>query len=518
MPATSVDGVIEPRPANNPAAGSEPQGEQNAQLTRGIIVAMAALAVALGLYQLSRPNMLFGVSEYDDGAYFGSAIRLVHGALPYRDFVLVQPPGFMILASPLALLSHPIGTDAALATARLFMTLVAALNVVLVALLVRHRGPLATLVAAGVMAVFPAEIHATHTLLLEPLLDLFCLLGAVLIFEGDRLTTRTRSLVIGGLAFGFAGTIKGWALIPVLAIILLCLPQVRRRLMPFLGAVALGFVVPTLPFALLAPASFYREVVATQLGRIAGSGRVGAGTRLGDLTGSSSLTPNAASSLGVAIVLVAALVVLTIATAVRRGGRLSTFEWFVFGSMLGIGVLLMAPAEFYDHYAAFFAPFIAMAVGCGVGLFATRATLPTVTALAAIGVIALAANQVRVVRSEHGTDLTATVGSIIPPQSCALSDSAAYLITTNRFVSSRPDCADNITDPYGTTISNGGRTPAAVAVWQHAIENADYLVLYSLRNGRILLVPALRAEIVDDFTSVRAGSLMVFVRNGLPVG
>ncbi len=497
---------------------SERPRERSAQLTKGIVVAMAALALALGLYQLSRPNMLFGVTEYDDGAYFGSALRLVHGALPYRDFVLVQPPGFMLIASPVALLSHLIGTDASLATARLFMPLVATLNVVLIALLVRHRGPVATLVATGLMAVFPAEIHATHTLLLEPLLDLFCLLGAVLVFDGDRFTTRTRSLIIGGVAFGLAGTIKGWALIPVLAIIVLCLPQVRRRLMPFLGGVALGFAVPTLPFVLLAPASFYREVVSTQLARIAGSGRVGAGTRLGDLTGSSSLTPNAGSSLAVAIVLLAALIALTIATAVRRGGLPTIFEWFVFGSMIGIGVLLMAPAEFYDHYAAFFAPFLAMAVGCGVGLVAARPTPRVLMAAAAFAVLALAANQVRVVSGLRGTDLTSTVGAVIPPQACALSDSAAYLITINRFVSSRPGCADNITDPYGTTISNGGHTPAAVAVWQHAIENADYLVVYSLRNGRIPLVAALRAEITDDFSSVRAGSLMVFVRNGFPVG
>ena len=513
-----MDATVEPRPSDDRAATSEQPGERTTQLTRGITVAMAALALVLGLYQLSRPNMLFGVTEYDDGAYFGSALRFVHGALPYRDFVQVQPPGFTLLATPLALLSYAIGTDAALATARLFMPVVAALNVVLIGLLVRHRGPVATLVATGLMAVFPAEIYATHTLLLEPLLDLFCLLGAVLLFEGDRLTTRSWSLVIGGLAFGFAGSIKGWALIPVLAIIVLCLLQGRRRLVPFLGGVALGFAVPTLPFALFAPASFYREVVSTQLGRIAGSGRVGASTRLSDLTGSSSLTPSAAASFGLALLLAAVILGLVVATVVRRGGRPTAFECFVFGSMLGTGILLMAPAEFYGHYAAFFAPFLAMSVGCAVGLMAARVTVRAALTVAAGALVVLAANQVRAVWGEHGTDLTRTVGALIPAHACALSDSAAYLITTDRFISSRPGCADNITDPYGTTISNGGHTAAAVAVWQHAIENADYLVVYSLRNGRIPLVASLRAELADDFTIVKSGSLMVFVRNGFPAG
>ena len=489
-------------------------------MTRVIIAAMAAVAMALCFYQLSRPNMLFGVSEYDDGAYFGSSIRLVHGALPYRDFVLVQPPGFALLASPLALLSRAIGTQDALATARLFMSLVAALNVVLVGMLVRHRGHLATLVAAGLMAVFPAEVHATHTLLLEPLLDLFCLLGAVLIFEGERFRGGTLRLLFGGVAFGFAGTIKGWALIPVVVVVLLCLPQVRRRLAPLVGGVALGFVVPTLPFAITAPGSFYREVVATQRGRVGGSGRVPAAIRLGDLTGSSSITPNSSVSLAVAIVLLVALTGLIIATIVRTQRRPTAFEIFVVGSLLGVGGLLMAPAEFYDHYAAFLAPFLAMVVGAGVGVVAVRMTLRTTLAVAAIGVVALTANEVRVVGGEHGTNLTPTVGAVIPAGACALSDSAAYLITTNRFVSTQPGCADNITDPYGTTISNGGgRTPEAAAVWLHAIDNADYLVLYSsTRNGRIPLVASIRAELADDFTVVHAGNLFVYVRDGFPVG
>ncbi len=491
---------------------------QRARMTRVIIAAMAALAMALSLYQLSRPNMLFGVSEYDDGAYFGSAIRLVNGALPYRDFVLVQPPGFALLASPIALLSRAIGTRDALATARLFMPLVAALNVVLVGMLVRHRGRLATLVAAGLMAVFPAELHAAHTLLLEPLLDLFCLVGAVVIFHGEGLRDGRRRLLLGGIALGVAGTIKGWALIPVVVVLLLCLPQVRRRLLPVLGGVVIGFAVPTLPFALLAPGSFYRDVLSTQLRRIGGSGRVPAGARLGDLTGASSFTPNSSVSLVVAIVLLVALACLIVATLAWPRRRPTTFEWFVLGSMLAIGALLLAPAEFYDHYAAFFAPFLAMAVGASVGLLWRRPALRASLAVAAVAVAALAANQVRVVSGEHGADLTQTVGAVIPAGACALSDSSAYLITVNRFISTAPGCTNVIADPYGTTISYGGRTPEAVSVWHNAIGGADYLVLYSLRNGRIPLVASLRAQIAQDFTLVHAGNLLVYVRHGFPTG
>ena len=65
----------------------------------------AVLAAAITLYQLTRPGYLFGITP-DISAWLGGSIRLVHGALPYRDFDLMQPPGFTLLASPFAFLSE----------------------------------------------------------------------------------------------------------------------------------------------------------------------------------------------------------------------------------------------------------------------------------------------------------------------------------------------------------------------------------------------------------------------------
>jgi hypothetical protein len=65
---------------------------------RVVIAAAAILALALRLFQLSRPGYLSGFTQYDDGVYFGNALRLVHGAIAYRDFAMVQPPGSMLLA------------------------------------------------------------------------------------------------------------------------------------------------------------------------------------------------------------------------------------------------------------------------------------------------------------------------------------------------------------------------------------------------------------------------------------
>ena len=169
------------------------------------------------------------VTQYDDGPYFGSAVRLVHGVLPYRDYAFVQPPGITELMSPAALRvlpgrhrlgpgHRPVPHRASPGPPRWCSP----------GFLVRHRGALAVLLTGGIMAIYPPAAASARTVLLEPWLVLFCLAGAVAVFDGDRLTSRTRRLVWGGVAFGFGGAIKVWAIVPVLVIAVLCLPHLRR--------------------------------------------------------------------------------------------------------------------------------------------------------------------------------------------------------------------------------------------------------------------------------------------------
>src|ERR1700694_1388270 len=156
-----------------------------------IIAVFAVLAAGITAYQLSRPGFLLGITP-DISAWFGGSIRLVHGALPYRDFDLLQPPGFALLASPFAFLSEAIGTRDALAAMRLCTPLLAAGNVLLIGYVVRHQGRTAVIVACAVMAFFPAELYAIRSGLLEPVVDLFCLAGTALVFDGDGFARSRR--------------------------------------------------------------------------------------------------------------------------------------------------------------------------------------------------------------------------------------------------------------------------------------------------------------------------------------
>ena len=225
-----------------------------------VIIVATLLAVALRLYDLSRPGYMFGISEYDDGTDFGSAIRLVGGAIPYRDFIMVQPPGITLIMYPIALITKSFGTDSGMAVARVVTALAGAAAVPLAGLLTRHRGLFAVLVSCGVLAIYPDSILAARTVLLEPWLVLFCLLGALAVFDGDQITGSRRRIFLGGLLFGFAGAVKVWAILPVIVILVLTARR-RRQALAYAAGVIAGFCVPVLPFALSAPTTFYRSVI-----------------------------------------------------------------------------------------------------------------------------------------------------------------------------------------------------------------------------------------------------------------
>ena len=77
------------------------------------------------------------------------------------------------------------------------------------------------LVACGVLAVYPDSVAAAHTVLVEPWLVLCCLAGWLAVFDGDRITASTRRLAWGGAAFGVAGAVESWAILPVLVLLVL---------------------------------------------------------------------------------------------------------------------------------------------------------------------------------------------------------------------------------------------------------------------------------------------------------
>ena len=339
------------------------------------IAVAVALALGLRLLLLSRPGYLMGVTEYDDGPYFGSAVDLVHGVLPYRDFIFVQPPGITLLMLPAAALSKVTGTATAMAAGRLLTTAASVAAVAGVGLLARHRGLLAVIVSCGLMAVYPDSVLTSRTVLVEPWLTVFCLAGALAVAEGDRLTASRRRLLAGGAAFGFAGAVEVWAIFPVLVLILLLLPGIRRA-GAFAAGVTAGFCVPVLPFAALDPRRFYQSLYVAQVAPRAGSDRVPAGARLSHMLGLVNLPlPAHPKAL---LVTVACLLVAAVAVLVAAGWRIShqpppALDWFALLTAALVSAAFLWPDQFHYHFTVFLAPFGALAIALPAARLAAAA-------------------------------------------------------------------------------------------------------------------------------------------------
>jgi hypothetical protein len=531
--------------AKAPAGGSAARSRLAAAWRDPTIVVIAAatvLALGLRIYELSRPGYLFGLTEYDDGSYFGSAVHLVGGVLPYRDFIFVQPPGILLLMAPVALVAKVTGTAAGMAIGRVLTLLASAAGVVLVGLLVRHRGALAALIACGVLAVFPDAIAGAHTVLVEPWLVLFCLLGAVAVFDRDRLTASGRRLAWGGAAFGFAGAIEGWALVPVLVVLAISLPWVRRAL-TFAAGVAAAFLIAVLPFAVLAPGRFYQSLIVAQVGHRASVLRVPVWGRLKEMAGLSHVNlPGRADLLVTQLhlrmhsTIVFTVVILVLLTVGGLAAEIAVtrrppppLDGFALATSALIVILFLLPTQFHYHFAAFLAPFLGVAIALPAARLLTPGWQSTadgrpaggtlawvVTGLAAAILVVFtifqvrAEGQLKAIIAPTGPGSIAAFARPIPPGSCVATDEVSFLILANRFVTAVPGCSPMV-DGTGTDLAlsrggtpgtGAGRNPAVAAAWRQEFAHARYAWLSVYSRRRIAWSPALRAYFDSHFVPV----------------
>src|SRR6266704_1526764 len=522
---TSSGGVAVPRSWGTPAV-------------HAAIIGTGTIGLALRLWILISPGLM-SITQFDDGPYFGSAVRLVHGVLPYRDYAFVQPPGITELMSPAALESYLGGTAWALVIGRFLSVFAGAAAVVLAGFLVRHRGALAVLLAGGMLAIYPPAAAAARTVLLEPWLVLFCLAGAVAVFDGDRLTSRTRRLAWGGVAFGFGGAIKVWAIVPVLVIVVLCLPHLRRAAI-FAGGVAAGFLIPVLPFVIASPSRFYDDVVVAQLARV--GTRTAAWKRFNSMLGTPKvLSPTTVVLLAITVVAVAILAQIAASLVTRRPP--AALDWFAFVSAALIVAMFLWPPYYAAHYAAFFGPFLALSLALPVARLATGlaerrqpATAGPVTAGAVTAAPAAAEPEDGDPPAAPGTpparrpamSWPARAGLIVLGLAVfagAVAQAAPRTHSTARFVPTvtlrlipRGSCVltDLALGEGRRPGSGAGRVPAVAAAWHQALAAAGWVLLTPKAGVRIPWNPALLAYFHSHFRLARhMNNYNLYARHGI---
>jgi hypothetical protein len=526
-----------PAPADGPSARARVSAAWRSPVNT-VIVAATVLALGLRLYQFTRPGYLLGVTEYDDGSYFGSAVYLLRGILPYRDFIFVQPPGITLLMTPAALLGKAAGTAAGMTAGRVLTALASTAGVALLGLLVRHRGVLTTLIACGLLAVFPDSVAAAHTVLVEPWLTLFCLAGAVAVFDRDRLASDRR-LVWGGVAFGFAGAVEAWAIIPVVVIFALSVRRIRRAA-GFAAGVAAGFLVPVAPFAVLAPVRFYRSLIVAQIAPRAAASRVQDWIRVREMTGLSDLSPVSHANLLIRgfhlaeqPVVTTVAVVLTVLVLAGPAVALLThrppapLDWFALVTAVGVAGMFLWPSQFHYHFSAFLAPFLGLAVALPAGRLVGalrlapsgqpdgtgQALQQLATGLAGFVIVACAFIQAGAESQLQPYTTPAAIAGVeraVPPGSCVGTDSVSALILANRLISDVPGCSPML-DGLGTDLAlsagrkpgtGAGSTPAVAGVWWQAFTHAHYIWLTPKNARRVAWSARLRAYFGSHFTWV----------------
>jgi hypothetical protein len=392
-----------------------------------LLVAVVALAVRLSV--VLRGGGLFGYYGYDDGVYYSAAASFLFGRLPYRDFLLLHPPGILLALSPFAELGRLTSDRDAMAVARVAFLLLGALNTALTARLAGVLGRTAAVAAGGVTAVWVHAVYVDRVPLLEPLGNLF-LLVALLLLSQQRRLRASRAEVLAGVALGLGICIKVWGVVPlaIVGIAVVLTRGWRAGVRMGIGTAVAGLVVCG-PFFLAAPRAMFRMLVTDQTGRP----EIGPSTveRPPLMLGVTAYFGKQNLPLIVAISLTVGLLLLALTALALREPRARVWVALLLGHVL---VILAAPV-YFAHYSAFLAVPLALVVGAGAAVVARHLRGRPLTlrrGAAAIAVTALAALGLLTASLSFGQPYPgARLEAFVPEKGCVRADDPGALIQLN---------------------------------------------------------------------------------------
>lgn len=387
---------------------------------RRVMLVVFAVALLARLLPAVLNGGLRTWGTYDDGVYFAGADALIHGRIPYGQFVLLHPPGVLVVLAPFAWLGSITSDGFGFVVARVAFMLIGAVNAVLAARIARRWGSRAALVAGLAYALSATAIYAERTVMLEGLGNL-CLLGALVL-----LGRRKPSMLLVGLVLGLGVSVKIWGIVPLVVVAAwVWWRQGRRDSLVLAGGAVLSVTLVCLPFFLLSPRWMLRYVVADQLGRP----RTGLTIvdRIGFLAGFGKDGFGGVGGVGIAVLL---LVLVALAAGVGYlGWRVETARLaVVLGAVLAL--MLLATPSMYLQYGAVLAAPTAVVIGAASTRLdlAPFSRVPAPRRLAAV-VLALAVLAAPSLARPNGSRLPAAVSSTAAGiQGCITADDPTLLI------------------------------------------------------------------------------------------
>lgn len=487
------------------------------RLRWGLAVAILfalAFVLRLGLVAASNGG-IGGAYNYDPSVYYAAADALVHGRVPYRDFVLLHPPGLMLATAPFAALGAATSDHAGFIVGNVAYELLGAVNALLVVLIARRMGLArsAALIGGLFYALWYGAVVAEIAVRLEPL-GSFAFLCGVVALTGHGSAPSRRRLVLAGFAFGAAASVKIWWAVPGAIAILwqLGAPSSRRHAAPMIAGAVGALALLDLPFFALAPRAMLHMVVTEQLGRHpAGYHTV---LRLDQLTSLYPAFPQLGHTTELAVL--AAIVTLMTAFGVLAW-RCRPLRLLVVIAAVQVVVLLLAPSYFM-FYNDYLAPALALVVA-GAAAFrpgrarSARAIGPAATSLVVLAAAAATAITVLVrpillTEPFPGTTLASRFGEV----RCTMSDTPMALIELDVLSRDLADHCANWVDVTGRTY--GVDAPPRnhyISRWQNRKWQRD-LRRYLLSGNAVILFRT--ATGVDRATRRKIERLPVFARSG----
>jgi alpha-1,2-mannosyltransferase len=342
--------------------GNPPAQTQNRtlRLLWPCAIAIAAIAFVIRLVPVLRGGGLFGLGNYDDGVYYAAATGLAHGFLPYRDFLLLHPPGMPVLLAPFALAAQVTSDPYGFAAARVACMVLGAINAVLIWKILKPVGAAAALFGGLSYAVFYPAVYSDKSTLLEcPATT--ALLIAILLLQPliNSSSIPHWKIFVAGALVGLTISIKIWGFV-TLAIVLIWLLLIRRwraAVQVLIGSAASAALI-CLPFFVVAPTAMWNQIVRDQLFRGEGGGR-SILDRLDQMAGLGIVErPYPAA---ITVIAVAALLCCAALAWRYREARLPVLL------MLGQGVFLLMTPTWFKHFAGFTAAPVTLTVGAAIG-------------------------------------------------------------------------------------------------------------------------------------------------------
>ncbi|HKG49164.1 MAG TPA: glycosyltransferase 87 family protein [Actinomycetales bacterium] len=393
------------------------------------VVALVAFLARRNIVE--RHAGLLGLHGYDDGVYYAGAAAMLAGRMPYEDFVLLHPPGILVVLAPFAELGALTSDQIGLAGARVGFWVLGAVNAALVARVAAREGLLAAAVGGLAYALSYPAIYSERTALLEPLGNTALLIALLLLGRTDRKPSG-RSQVLAGAVLGAAVCIKLWMVIPLVVITLWQLLSAgwRAAVRVAAGATAVGLAF-LVPFLGVLPEMF-RMVVLAQLGRVRSRSVV---HRMVSITGLDPLqrltNPEIA---GAVLVLVVLTGLVAVVVAVRSGERGRVYAALLVAHL----AMLLLGAPYFGHYAIFLSVPAALVLATLVGQAAAishgrRWAWPQLSLAVAlvVGVVGLNATTLK---ARAGNPFPARrLAAAVVDRPCVVSDDDTALIAMNVF-------------------------------------------------------------------------------------